>query len=105
MRDPRVARRAIIGRIYRNALLQASPTKCAELDALADSLGEHWMTGNKPTYIDPTQPMTAAEIAIWRDMSIQAVCNHLKKHGIAATEIRKRGRKTYHLRDFQNTPV
>lgn len=101
--ESKLARRTRIARLYRNTLLEHAPPEAQKIDALLDGYGQHWITGNKPTHINPDEPMTAKEIADWTDTRINNVTNLIATHNI--TPVGKRnGRKTYWLKDFEPTP-
>ena len=100
----RLARRTRIAMLYRDALAEHAPQACKNLDAVLDNFQQHWITGNKPAHINPNEPMTATEIAIWTDTSINNVCNLLTSRGIRPAGHRGK-RKTYNLTDFINTKV
>lgn len=101
--DTRLNRHARIARLYRDALFEAAPHACYELDQLMDGFGQHWITGNKPPHINPDEPLTAAEIAQWCDTRINNITNIIATRGIQPVG-KRNGRKTYWLRHFDNTP-
>jgi hypothetical protein len=101
--ESRLERRTRIAHLYRDALFEAAPHLCYELDATLDTYGQHWITGTKPP-INPDEPMTVKQIAEWTDVRVQAVYNR-----ITALNIRPVGtnryRKTYNLADFNHKQI
>lgn len=96
--ETREQRRTRIAHLYRDALWEAAPHACYDLDATLDSYGQHWITGNYPP-INTNEPMTAAEIARWQDLSVNSITNRIAERGIKPAGHRGR-RKTYRLEDF-----
>ena len=97
-KETRLERRTRIANLYRDALFEADPHACYELDTLMDDLGQHWITGNRPIHLNPDEPMTAKEMADWIDTGVNNITNRIAARNI--TPVGKRnGRKTYWLND------
>ena len=99
--ENRLQRHSHIAEMYRDALWEADPHACYDLDATLDDYGQHWITGNRPP-INTAEPMTAKEIADWCDVRVNNITNRIAARQIQPVGRRGR-RKTYRLEDFTNT--
>ena len=95
----RLQRHDFIASLYRDALAEHAPKTCQQLDDDLDHFGQHWITGNKPP-LNPEEPMTAAQLAIWLDTKINNITKLIASRNIQPTELLRKGRKTYWLADF-----
>ena len=98
--DDKLTRRTRVAMMYRDALRDAAPHECAELDEAMRAFGQYWVVGGRHgIYYEDDDLVTVAQIADERDTTEDVVRHWVHRWPLERKGRDDRGRALYRWGD------